>query len=505
MIGRSGMGLAIAAALLVIITTTLRLGDTPPGLFIDEVAISLTARSLWETGQDLAGHHLPLFPLSYPDREKPMPVNPLYTYTAVPFALAGPGAWSARLPAVIWLWAAAAGIALFAAELTRRWDVGVAIGATAAVSPWLFVLGRIGWEAVSFPAVTAFAFWTLLRGVRTGRGREIAASGALFGLSLYAYSTARLLAPLTVGAVALLHARHPEARRHAWRFLLPFAILAAPLAGYMLLHPGVLTWRLASASIGADGASPAGILGRFLLNHAGYFSPRFLFLEGDPNPRHGTGRGVLLWMWAPLIALGMWRAWKRRRDPAVLSVAAALILAPAGAALLGHGQPHAIRSISAVVFWAGLAALGLQRLLEWSPRGHGAILALAVAAVIEVGPFANDYFGAYRTRAYGAFDDGRGAVLQEAFARRGGRPIYVPPDLHSAPRESVFVPYWGGISVADWIEKGPDALGIHAWKGEAEPGSLIVVDRSGPPPPPASRLIFPRASGVPVRFALYEN
>src|SRR5262245_19884566 len=70
-----------AAILLVLIVAgavamlTLRdLDGTPPGLFIDEVAIALTARSLWETGADLDGNRLPLFPLSFRDPERPIPV-----------------------------------------------------------------------------------------------------------------------------------------------------------------------------------------------------------------------------------------------------------------------------------------------------------------------------------------------------------------------------------------------------------------------------------------------
>jgi len=90
---RSPATLALAA-ILVAGATLYRLGDSPPGLFIDEVAISLTARGLGENGRDLLGNRWPLYPLSLPDRASPIPVNPLYTYSSIPFAMAGPGAWT---------------------------------------------------------------------------------------------------------------------------------------------------------------------------------------------------------------------------------------------------------------------------------------------------------------------------------------------------------------------------------------------------------------------------
>lgn len=492
------------AALLVAGATLFRLGDTPPGLYIDEVAISLTARSLWETGRDLAGNEGPLYPYSFPDRARPMPVNPIYTYSAIPFALFGPSAWWARLPSVLWLWACAAGIAFLASELTGDRAVGIAIGATAALSPWLFVLGRIGWEAASFPALTALAFGSLLRGVRTGSGRAFAVSGTLFGLSIYAYSTARLLVPLTVAALALVYARRPGARRHAWRFALPLAILAVPIGVYLLRHPGVITWRFEREMVFRDETGTVSGLTRFLHNYARYFSPRFLFIHGDSNLRHGTGRGVLLWIWGPLITLGVWQAWRLRREPAVQALAAALAVAPAAAALMINGQPHAIRSITAVVFWAAVAALGLQQFLRAIPRSRSTALLLCACALLDFGLFAGDYFGAYRERALDDFDSGRGAALREAFRIRGGRPLYVPPDLHSEPRNGVFVAYWGALPVAEWTEKGADAFGVHAWLGVAPPGSLIVADRRGPLPASGARLVFPSTISERARFALYE-
>ena len=471
--GAASILLVLVVAAAVAFITLRDLDGTPAGLYIDEVAIALTARSLWETRADLAGNPVPLFPLSFRDNERPIPVNPVYIYTAIPFALSGPGGRSARLPSVLWLWVAAAGIGLCVHELTRSRAIGFAVGATAALTPWLFVIGRTGWEAISFPALTSLALWSFLWGSRTKSALAVVASAALFGLSIYSYTTARLLVPLTVGAVVLIWLRDGRMRGLLAWMLLVVALMAVPLALYLRQNPGVLTWRLESA-IWSDAPPLLDLLGRFAANYSRYFSPRFLFLEGDTNPRHGAGQGMLLWIAAPLIVAGCWEAWRRRTERPVRMIVAGLLIAPIGAAITTDGQPHAIRSITTVLFWAALAGLGCKRLLEIVPRPRIAASIVALLTAINAAAFATHYFGAWRETAFGAFDGGKAIVLREAFARRGNRPLYVPGPLLTHNRLEVFVPYWGALPVQQWREAGASFFGIHPWVGKTPPSGLVV-------------------------------
>ena len=512
------MLLAAAVAAVVAFTTLRDLDGTPPGLFIDEVAIALTARALWEMGEDLEGNPLPLFPRSFRDPERPMPVNPVYTYSSIPFAVAGPGGRMARLPSVLWLWLAAAGIGLCVHELTRSPALGTALGAASALTPWLFVIGRMGWEAISFPAITSFALWFLLRGTRTRSAPTIILAAALFGLSLYAYSTARLLVPLTLGAAALIWLRDTRVRNLMMGAIVIVALMAVPLALYMRQHPGVLTWRLAESSIWSDAPAAAELVERFAGNYLRYFSPRFLFLEGDTNPRHGTGRGMLLWAYAPLILAGMWEGWRRRGERPVQMIAAGLLIAPVAAALTTDGQPHATRAITAVIFWAVLAGMGIARLRDLVPRPHIAAAILALLAVLNAGIFVADYFGGFRDRAFDAFDSGKGIVLKEAFARRASRPLYVPAPLLTHERLEVFIPYWGGLRVEPWLREGPSAFGIHPWMTETPAEGLIIHNwfreahdgtfggvRRTSGPPVGARAIFSVAHDGTKLYDIYEK
>lgn len=474
--GRGGAApilLVLVVSAAVAFITLHDLDGTPGGLYIDEVAIALTARSLGETGEDLAGNSFPLFPLSFRDTERPMPVNPVYIYTAIPFAISGPGGRTARLPSVLWCWVAAAGIGLCVHELTRSRVIGFSIGAAAALTPWLFVIGRTGWEAISFPAITSWALWSFLRGARTRSAFAVVASAALFGLSIYSYTSARLLVPLTVGAVVLIWLGDGRTRGLLIWMLVVVALMAVPLALYLRQNPGVLTWRLESA-IWSDAPPLPSLLGRFAVNYARYFSPQFLFLEGDANPRHGAGQGMLLWIAAPLIGAGCWDAWRRRAERPVRMIVAGLLIAPIGAAITTDGQPHAIRSITTVIFWAALAGMGCKRLLEILPRPRIAAGVVALLTVVNAAVFVTHYFGPWREIAWGAFDGGKGIVLREAFARRGNGPLYVPGPLLNHNRLEVFVPYWGALPVQQWREAGASYFGIHPWVGKTPPSGLII-------------------------------
>ena len=506
---RASRVLVLLVVFVVGITTLHDLNGTPPGLYIDEVAIALTARALWETGADLYGDRVPLFPVSFRDRESRMLVNPVYTYTAIPFAVAGPGGWSARLPSVLWCWIAAAGIGLCVHETTRSRWIAFGVGAAAALTPWLFVMGRMGWEAISFPAATSLAVWSLLRGARTGASRPFLWSGLLFGLSLYAYSTARLLVPLTVGAAALILVADARVRWSLTRMLLIVALMGVPMAFHMLLHPGALTWRMGDMSIWRDSPGLPDLVQRFATNDLRYFSPQFLFLEGDSNLRHGMGRGMLPWVAAPLIVAGVWEAWRRRGEPAVRMIVACLLIAPVAAALTTDGQPHATRSITCVIFWAVLAGMGIRRLLSVVPWRTAAASVIVLLAVANAALLVAHYFGDWKDRAFGAFDGGKGVVLTEAFARRGERPLYVPQPWLSDERLELLIPYWGHFPLRRWLQEGTSAFGIHPSTDRAPAGSLIIHGFYRDQPDGTAtkwpRSVFPPAGAMPVFAVVHDG
>ena len=198
--------------------------------------------------------------------------------------------------------------------------------------------------------------------LRGGQPLDSSASPGIFlAFAIYGYTTARLevlLIAITLAVVWGL-ARTPG----WWRALVPVGAGYVALGIYALLNPGALTGRFTAISIWSDGAPLGTVIGRFVANYLTYFSPSFLFTQGDANPRQNTEiGGMLLWVMAPLLIAGILVCWQRRREPFVQFLVAGILLAPIAAALTNNGTPHALRSSGMLPFLVILAVLGVEGL-----------------------------------------------------------------------------------------------------------------------------------------------
>ncbi|XP_065179130.1 uncharacterized protein LOC135809657 [Sycon ciliatum] len=196
-----------------------RLDDVPTGLYIDEVALTVEARSLGQTGRDVDGNFLPLFPTAQFSAAwgySGMIYQPIYVYFKVPFELllSRGVVSSVRLPSVIWgLCGIATGTALCWVMLKgtgvhpqARRLASLAVALLVAISPWHLHFSRLGFEVISCPVFITSGTMLMIAGtVNTRRGTADQAplltwafmiGVAVLTLSAYAYHTARLFAPL---------------------------------------------------------------------------------------------------------------------------------------------------------------------------------------------------------------------------------------------------------------------------------------------------------------------
>src|SRR6202035_3497400 len=227
-------------------------------------------------------------------------------------------------------------------------------------------------------------------------------AGVFLGLAIFGYTTARL--EILLLAITEAIAWGPERTRGWWRALVPIAAAYLVLGVYALLNPGALTGRFAAISILWDGAPFHTVVGRFLANYLSYFSPRFLFLQGDANPRQNTEvGGMLLGAMAPLLLAGVIVCWQRRRAPLIRFIVAAIVLAPIAAALTNNGTPHALCSsgmFPCLVILAVLGADGIRSLLGDRVGAVRAVTGVLTAAVLVQGiAFTVDLYSGYPNRA----------------------------------------------------------------------------------------------------------
>ncbi len=382
------LGILIGALLL----RGLFLGSLPPALFRDEAEKLYTAWCLATTGHDAEGRLLPLF-----IRVFGVTTSAVYQYAAIPFVwLLGPNEWSARLPAAVvgtltvlflWLWARRV-----YGELVANWAALLL-----ALSPWHVVFSRWAQQGIFLPLWLAVGMWAWSNFLRGKRWGAILA-GACLGLAIYTYDVARLFVPLFTLGFACFHSKEIRQRwRDTLLALLAFGLCAFPTFVLLVTATEQAQARFQRISIFQPDASLVSIVRVFLGNYFAHYSPGFLLWRGDAELRHGAGVGVLNWVEAVTLVVGLGVA-VRRRSPWDRTLLWWFLVFPVAASLTREGIPHALRSIvaqPAVAMLSGIGAAQLILAVRETWRKHIAQL-IFLGALVGFLPFAARYFGPYR-------------------------------------------------------------------------------------------------------------
>jgi len=266
-------GLLAAIVLIAAFLRLYRLGDLPPPMNADEASRGYDAWSLWQTGRDQFGVHLPAFLRSFGPGDYSSATS---AYLSAPLSgLTGFGVRGIRLTTAL------AGIAtvLFVygwLNLVRcgRWALIAA--AILAVNPWHVRISRWAHEAHLTPFFLAAGFYFLARAGFFGRSdhthepapdlqtdRRVnirpslwaAASGLAFGLGAWSYHAPRLVIPLLMLGIAALAGRTRNAIPHRARgfqwpaVALGLVIGAMPILWTLVQHPERLMGRVKYTSV----------------------------------------------------------------------------------------------------------------------------------------------------------------------------------------------------------------------------------------------------------------
>ena len=353
------------------------LSNQPGGLYPDEAAEGVDARRLITD----PGFH-PVFFDDDGGREA------LFAYmTATAFRIAGASVTTLRGTAaavgvlgVVLVWVAVRRYGRLAALAGMAWAAG---------SLWLIAVSRDGFRCILVVPVGALALAALVRwSDRPGR-LTAAIAGAATGLGLWTYQPLKLLPVLTF--VWLLWIRRSDADRFArLRSTLPwhigaYVVVAGPMIWTAITDTRNYFARGVTSLFDIGGAVPES-LPLHLLKTVGMF-----LVTGDPNERHNVNALPLL---GPILfipfALGVWRIWRRRQDPAYALLLLGLVvffLAPLLA--LEGSAPHFLRSLGLAPYVAaaiGLGCIELVRLARripsaWTGIGSPRRTALAAAGV----------------------------------------------------------------------------------------------------------------------------
>lgn len=397
------------------------LHEVPPGFFADEASVAYDAWGIATDGRDEHGAAWPVVFQSFGTWR-----CSLFVYAeALAFKLAGPGVGQARAVATTFSLATAALLGVLIWRLfSARW-LAVGTFLVASVTPWLFTVGRSAFEPVSLPLVLTAFLVAWHRADSTGSWRWGYVAGAVLGLSVYAYVSAWLYAPLLCAALAV-----SELPRIRWRLLLATGAGAVatvlPLALFLHDRPEVLTARYHVVQVWQPGHPLLENVGRVWRVYTSGFSPGYLF--GQASFIQG---GEFFSILAAALAIGLVALWSVRRERFWRLCLLGLLLAPVPGALTGDFS-HEVRNLDALPFYFAIMALGVWRVAPLLTRERVVAAALTGLLAAQSIWFLFDYFTRVEGRMANWQVAGFEQAVRDATRLARGRTIELAPDLYGA-------------------------------------------------------------------------
>ena len=360
------------------------LDTAPQGFYVDEAfgAGNITSYTLHH--KNLAGEKYPIFSAVTPQKGAPLGfTSPTYLYIGSMWCKyfgVHPKSFRALLATICTL--IVLGIAVVAyytgKYLNGAIDTQILVICcitVAVMSPSLWQFSRIAWDP---PFMVFFLVWgiaTLLYSLNcqnTTKAISVAAiGGLLLLLGMYSYSAAFILAPIIAiayGIIFFSQKRKIEVK--------PLCIGICSII--ILLFCSVPLLKFSNSPEAKVRPSVVGLFGpyyksmvkkegmelapEFAKNILAHYSPKYLWLNGDANLRHSTGKFGIL-SWADLLILiyfipSIYMVYKQKIITVLCWTFFGTILATIPAAATWEGIPHALRSIAALpFFWLGLAVM----------------------------------------------------------------------------------------------------------------------------------------------------
>lgn len=372
--------------IIIILATALRiinLASNPPSLNWDEVSMGYTSYSLLETGRDEWGEPWPILFRSYGEWK-----SPVYIYLIIPFIkIFGLNAWGVRLPAALFGVLAVYLTYLIGTKIYSK-QIGLWSAFLLAVSPWHLMLSRPAFEAGVALTLILLGIYNFLLAFSTPKTSPLSSliySSFAFSLSLHTYHSAKIIVPLLLLFLLVVH-RAKLTTRNMIAPVLILAIFLIPIVSDLL--SGKTQKRFQQVGITTDqelverffkyrNTLPLGDLGNKLVlnkytfiiakgfsNWTSYLSPHFLLGSSSIRAQHSIPfRGVLYFVEFGLVIYGLYLLISTKR-PLLNYLPIYMILTGFIPAALTKDAYHVLRSILTLPWWQVLAAIGMVELYK---------------------------------------------------------------------------------------------------------------------------------------------
>jgi len=347
-----------------------RLGEVPPSLNWDEVALGYNAYSIVSTGKDEYGKFFPFVLRSYDDY-KPA----LYTYFTIPTVkIFGLTPFAVRFPSAFF------GVLTIIATyfLTKRlfpnsqtftiknlqFGIPEVAALLLAISPWHINLSRAAFEANVASFFLVLGVLLFLAWVQGKKWYSLVGSSIVLALSFYTFNTSRIVAPLLVGALGLGFLKTIKSyKKDVFVALLIGVLVLLPILPFLFSPQASLRFKevnifsdigivhRANQEIANDNGAfwskiihnrRVGYITEYVRHYFDNLNPRFLFIKGDGNPKFSTQDVGQLYLWElPFLIGGMLLLFRKREGYWwIIPVWMLLGIVPAATA---RETPHALR------------------------------------------------------------------------------------------------------------------------------------------------------------------
>lgn len=415
--------------------------NNPVSLYWDEASIGYEAYSVVSTGKDMHGNHWfqAIFP-GYGDYKAPVYI----WLTALALKILPIGQMAVRVTSVV-----SGSLSLIVVYfLAKEIFVGkksnkIALWSMAGASflPWHIHFSRVGFEANLGLFFIGLALLMLLMGRRK---KWLILLSSIFGvIGVYSYFSVRIVFPLMVLSTVLIYFKQfKNSFGYIFLSIALFLSLMIPLTKSTFYDPSNQI-RMSTENIlnydqeviysnylrQDDGGQLWAriihhrylyIAKEFTLNLFDHLSPRYLFISGDPNLRHGSGiMGLMLPSYVIIFFLGIFSLGKNRKQLTLIMLWWLISLIPAS---IPEETPHALRSLNGVIPMVMVLGVGMEAVLTKIHRDQKwrmPTVAYLLVVLVNLIGFVGYYFWHYPTDTAEAWQDGYRQVAEFLNERSG--------------------------------------------------------------------------------------
>lgn len=332
--------LLLGVLLLAFFLRVWQIGAYPIGFTPDEASFGYDAYSILKTGKDQWGKSFPLVLKSFGDFK-----SPLYAYLTIPsVAVFGLNKFSVRLPNALVGTLAVLAVYLLVKELTKKESLAMIAALLLTVNPWQAMLSRGAFEANLITFFLPLGIYLFLK-------KKYNLAALVFGLNLFTYHSAKLIAPIIFVALLLIFRV-----KKLVSIILFSSFFVLMLYSFQIGGGARVSERAISQGALEEGAKVkielirkgmnptlARLLHnkyqvtikRFINNYSQYFSYRFLFKNGPAEATYGMvpGAGVI-YSFEGILLLGLIiLAFKKKLKMEIWLTLGWLLFSPVPAAL----------------------------------------------------------------------------------------------------------------------------------------------------------------------------